>query len=218
MKFVASALDMGCGVPCGVFIPMLATGAGFGAALSIIFQKAGMDPSYSDYLVIICMATFFTCIVKAPITGIVMCFELTGTFSNSLPVLIGITVGYLIGELCRTHPIYERSLELFIKEENAYKGMKKEKVSAFIRSGSSAEGCRIRKVIWPTNGLVTNIIYPDGKSIVPDGETILLSGVQIVFECDTTDEKYLLKYITEITGDKEAHIMRDAPPESMNKI
>ena len=106
----------GAGVPCGAFIPMLAIGACIGALLNRGWLALGMDAKYADLMVMICMAAFFTSIVKAPITGIVMVCELTWSFAPLLPVVIGVSVGYFIGDISRTDGIYEKLLELFEKE------------------------------------------------------------------------------------------------------
>ena len=203
IRFAAAVMNMACGVPCGVFIPMLAVGAGIGALLSLLFQKMGMNGTYSDYLVIICMSVFFTTIVKAPITGIVMVFELTGQFTNFLPALLGIAVGYLISMLFRVQPIYERNLEEFIEAEKLYLNVKKEKVSLLIAPDSKADGAKIRAIIWPTNGLVVQIIEADGKVIVPDGETVMSAGSTLVFECETSSREELISYLESIVGKQE---------------
>ncbi|MBQ7227413.1 MAG: chloride channel protein, partial [Clostridia bacterium] len=99
MKFIASVCNMGAGVPCGVFIPMLAVGACAGGLISYVAQACGMSAIYSDVIVMICMATFFATIVKAPLTSMVMVFELTGSYNFNLllPVMLGVSIGYLLG-------------------------------------------------------------------------------------------------------------------------
>ncbi len=200
IKFVASVLAMGCGVPCGVFIPMLAIGAGVGGVLSVLFQKAGMPAQYGDYLVIICMAAFFTSVVKAPITGVVMVFELTGQFTNFLPALLGIAIGYLAGIVFRTEPIYEKCLDMYIAEEGLYEGVNKERVTVVVQKDSFADGKTIRSIIWPSDGLVVEKISDDGTHTVPDGLTMLRRGDTIVFEGETRSREALIKYLYDIVG------------------
>lgn len=201
-KFAAGVMSMSCGVPCGVFIPMLAIGAGLGAALSVLFKTAGMPAVYCDYLVIICMSVFFVTVVKAPVTGIVMVFELTGQFENFLPALLGIGVGYLVSMIFKTEPIYEKSLEGFIKEEKLYEKVVKESVRVTVRAYSKADGAQIRQLIWPTNGLVVKIERDDGI-IVPDGETVLRADDVITFECETDSREELFDYLYSIVGKPE---------------
>ncbi len=203
IRFITAVMTMGCGVPCGVFIPMLAVGAGLGAILSILFQMGGMDPKFGDYLIIICMAAFFTCIVKAPITGMVMVFELTGQFVNFLPALLGVTIGYLIGMLFKTEAIYEKNLEQYIADEKLYDKVKKVRLELKVMLNSKADGATVRKIVWPTNGLVVGVIKEDGTQTVADGETVLHAGEGIIFECETDDEKELLDYMYSIVGKQD---------------
>ena len=199
-KYIAGVLAMGCGVPCGVFIPMLAMGAGLGAILSIAFMGIGMDPAFSDYFIIICMAVFFTTIVRAPITGIVMVFELTGQFTNFLPVLLGVGIGYLISMLFKLEPIYEKNLDAFIEEEKIYENFKKERVTLTVQPHSKADTAKVRSIVWPSNGLVVEVTTTDGATIVPDGESILRAGDTIVFECETDSLDELYGYLYDIVG------------------
>lgn len=203
IRFITSVLSMGCGVPCGVFIPMLAMGAGIGAVLSVVFQKLGMSPKFGDYLIIICMAAFFTCVVKAPVTGIVMVFELSGQFANFLPALLGITAGYLVGFLFKTEPIYEKCLSGFIAEEKLNEKLIKESFTTVIGKNAKADGRAIRSVIWPANGLVVAVIDKNGNRSVPNGRTVLHAGETIIFECETMDRKEIEEYLDTIVGQQD---------------
>ncbi|MDE7440503.1 MAG: ClC family H(+)/Cl(-) exchange transporter [Clostridia bacterium] len=202
-KYIAGVLAMGCGVPCGVFIPMLAMGAGLGAILSIAFMKMGMDPKFCDCFIIICMSVFFTTIVKAPITGIVMVFELTGQFTNFLPVLLGVAIGYLLSMLFKLEPIYEKNLDGFIAEEKLYENVKKERVTVTVQPHSKADMNKVRSIIWPTNGLVVEVTTADGTTIVPDGEYTFNAGDTLVFECETDSVEELYGYLYAIVGKPE---------------
>lgn len=200
MRFVSMTMMMSSGVPCGVFIPMLAVGAGLGAILSQLFCLMGFNPEYADYLVIICMAVFFTTFVRAPITGLFMIFELTGQSANFLPALLGVVIGTIISEICRLEPGYEKLLNLFIDEQGYYKHNKKVSVQVAIQPGSQADGNKVRKIIWPSNGLVVEVKDGNGGTEVPDGGSVLHAGQVITFECETSDEAELLSYLFEIVG------------------
>ncbi len=198
-KYIAGVMAMGCGIPCGVFIPMLAMGAGLGGVLAVAFVAMGMDPAFCDYFIIICMSVFFTTIVKAPITGIVMVFELTGQFTNFLPVLLGVAIGYLISMLFKLEPIYEKNLDAFIVDEKLYENVRKERISLIVQPHSKAEMNKVRAIIWPTNGLVVEVVS-GGTVIVPDGEYIFKAGDTLVFECETDSLEELYGYLYEIVG------------------
>ncbi|MDE6676362.1 MAG: chloride channel protein, partial [Clostridia bacterium] len=146
LKLILTVLNLGAGVPCGIFIPMLAIGAGLGALLSLLCVAMGMPEAYADILVMVCRATFFTTVVKAPITGIVMVVELTWNFTFLLPAILGVAVGYLLGDLFRTEPLYDKLLDGILE------GEKKEhrEITARLRvtDGSLAVERAVRDVLW----------------------------------------------------------------------
>lgn len=197
-RFIAMISVMSTGVPCGVFVPMLAVGAGGGALLSVGFQNIGLSPEFSDYFVIICMAVFFTTFVRAPITGICMVFELTGQFKNFLPALLAITIAYIVSELCHLQPGYEKMLEQFVKAEGLDKHVKKVTLTLKVLPSSQADGSTLRKIVWPANGLVTAIVRADGSEDVPGSSDVLHAGDVITFEAETDDEKQLEEYLRSI--------------------
>jgi hypothetical protein len=200
IRFISMTLYMSCGVPCGVFVPMLAVGAGVGAILSLLFMNVGMDGAYVDYLIIICMAVFFVTFVRAPITGICMIFEMTGQLQNFLPALLGITIGYIVSELARLRPGYEKLLDLFIEEEGLLKNNKKVRVTLTIQHHSGAADSSVRQISWPAHGLIVELKRIDGSTLVPDGQTVLYEGEQITFECETNNEKQLMEDLYDIVG------------------
>lgn len=175
VKLLVTVVNMGAGVPCGAFIPMLAVGAGLGALMSYVCAAMGMQAAYADALVIICMAAFFTAVVRAPVTGVVMTLELTWNFAFLLPVLIGAAAGYLMGELFRTRPVYERLLDEMLAES-----AEEYKVRAFaarfrVKAGSVAAGRALRDVLFPQDARVTRVERGE-EHFIPDGNTVLLPG------------------------------------------
>ncbi len=200
LKFIVSIANMGAGVPCGVFIPMLAIGAGMGALLSLMCIQMGMDPAYSDALVMICMATFFTTVVKAPITGIVMVVELTWSFTFLLPVVIGAAIGYLVGDIFRTEPIYDKLLDGILEEQR--RGEKRVSLTATLRvkAGAPADGRSVRNILWPSDILVTTL-ERGSLTIVPDGETVLKEGDIIFVKGETANSEEYLKNLESTVGE-----------------
>lgn len=199
-KFIVSVVNMSAGVPCGVFIPMLAIGACLGALLSLLCIQMGMDPVYADVMIMICMATFFTTIVKAPVTGIVMVVELTWSFTFLLPVVMGVAIGYLIGDVFHTQPIYDKLLEGIVEEQNVREGAKKETVRLRVVKGSTGEGRAIRDILWPSDALVVALTR-GGTPIVPDGETVLEAGDELVIVGETSDYKSFAEDLAVTVGE-----------------
>ncbi|MBO5240886.1 MAG: ClC family H(+)/Cl(-) exchange transporter [Clostridia bacterium] len=197
LKFLLTGVNMGAGVPCGAFIPMLAVGACIGALLNLAWTRLGMDAAYCDFLVMVCMAAFFTAIVKAPITGIVMVCELTWNFSALLPVVIGVSIGYFIGDLSRTDSIYEKLLELYEEESGVHANAVRTIFSFAIARGAIAEKREIRDVLWSSGARVTEILRGEER-IVPEGDTVLLCGDVLTIEVKTSEPQKVKDELTHI--------------------
>lgn len=205
MKFVASVCNMGAGVPCGVFIPMLAIGACTGAAISFIAMQCGMEAKYSDIIVMICMATFFSTVVKAPLTGIVMVFELTGSYNFNLllPTMLGVAIGYVIGKMFRTEAIYDMLLEGFIQTDGVARGGKKEVLTLTVMDGCPAQNREVRDLLLPWNTAITALERKDNPSAVPSGKTVLEEGDVLTVESETADRDATQTELEQLFGKQQ---------------
>ncbi|MCB2014281.1 MAG: chloride channel protein [Sphingobium sp.] len=81
-KFIATLATTVSGIPGGIFAPSLATGAGFGEALRWIFPG---EPASA--VVLMGMAAYFTGVVRAPLTAVIIITETTGARGFMLPLL-----------------------------------------------------------------------------------------------------------------------------------
>ncbi|MDE7158574.1 MAG: ClC family H(+)/Cl(-) exchange transporter [Clostridiales bacterium] len=196
LKFAVTVVNVGAGVPCGAFIPMLAIGAGLGGLLSLLCSAMGMDPAYSDALVLICMAAVFPTIVKAPITGTVMVVELTWNFMFLLPVILGTAIGYVVGSIFHTEPIYEVLLEDFLEKD---KNKQKITVRLLVTEDGQVADRAVRDILWPQDMRVV-LVRRGEEQIVPDGNTRLLVGDLLYAECRTSDEKEVKEALRHIAG------------------
>lgn len=197
LKFLLTGANLGAGLPSGAFIPMLTIGACIGYLLNLGWISLGMDPAYSDLLVMVCMSAFFTTVVKAPITGVVMVCELTWSFSFLLPVVVGVAIGYVIGDVARTDSIYEELLEKFVEEHEIGKNHATEEFTLTIGKGALAEKREIRDVLWPAGVRVTAILRGE-RSILPDGETELQAGDVLTVICMAEEPKKALEDLKSI--------------------
>ncbi len=202
MRFISTVLAVGCGMPYGIFVPVLATGAGLGALLCAGFKSAGMDPSLSDYIIIITMAAYFTTVVRAPVTGLIMIFEFTGSFQGLLPALLGVGIGFIAGELFRTRSVFETCLDFIVKDGGG-QGAGRRRVRLAVEEGSYADGRSIRSVLWPAGGIVEEVAPVGGERFVPDGKTVLHAGDEITFACMAASEEDVKTFLSEIVGGPE---------------
>lgn len=199
LKFCITSINVGSGIPCGIFIPIIAIGACIGALLNQLWLELGMESRYFDLMVMICMAAFFTTIVKAPITSIVMICEFTGSFAPLLPVIIGVSIGYIIGEMSRTDGIYEELLEIYEEETGIHERAVREVYVITLQYGAIADKREVRDVLWPSGARVKEIVRGE-ETILPDGDTILHGGDLLTIVCRTDEPKK--------TKDELEHILR----------
>jgi chloride channel protein, CIC family len=53
------------------------------------------------------MAAFFTAVVRAPVTGIILVTEMTGCFTLLLPVLLACFAAMVVPTMLGVQPIYD---------------------------------------------------------------------------------------------------------------
>jgi CIC family chloride channel protein len=107
-RFFLGPLSYAAGTPGGLFAPVVTLGALLGAATGLGLN--GFLPEIvpsSLAFAVAGMAAFFTASIRAPLTGIVICLEMTGCFELFLPMLAACTGSYLSASLMRSEPIYD---------------------------------------------------------------------------------------------------------------
>ncbi len=118
MKFLFSAVSFGSGAPGGIFFPLLILGALLGAVFAMTGAEFfGLDPVYINNFVLLGMTGFFTAIVRAPLTGIILLFEMSGSISQMLSLSIVSVTAYIVATLMRSEPIYDSLLKRILKAD-----------------------------------------------------------------------------------------------------
>ena len=199
LRFCITSVNVGSNLPCGIFIPIIAIGACIGGLLNQLWFELGMESRYFDLMVMICMAAFFTTIVKAPITSIVMICEFTGSFAPLLPVIIGVSIGYIIGEMSKTDGIYEELLEQYEAETGIHERAVREVYVITLQYGSIADKREVRDVLWPSGARVKEIARGE-ETILPDGDTVLHGGDRLTIVCRTEEPKKTKDELEHILG------------------
>jgi CIC family chloride channel protein len=107
-RFLMGPLSYAAGTPGGLFAPVVALGALLGGASGMVLNSIAPDlvPSPTAFAVA-GMSAFFTASIRAPLTGIVICLEMTGCFDLFLPMLATCAGAYLVATLLRSEPIYD---------------------------------------------------------------------------------------------------------------
>lgn len=111
-KFLFSMVSFGSGAPGGIFFPLLVLGALVGALFGqIVISYCGVDSGFYLNFLFLGMVGMFTGIVRAPVTGIILIVEMSGSFTQMLDLSLVAIFAYLVADLMHSKPIYESLLE-----------------------------------------------------------------------------------------------------------
>ena len=100
-KFAATLLSTIAGLPGGIFSPSLATGAGVGNFLCLLFPN---DPRGA--VVLLGMVAYFTGVVRAPLTAVIIIVEATASRGMILPLFASALVADAAGRLMCKEKLY----------------------------------------------------------------------------------------------------------------
>jgi H+/Cl- antiporter ClcA len=100
-KFAATLLSTLAGLPGGIFSPSLATGAGIGNLLCLIFPS---DPRGA--VVLLGMIAYFTGVVRAPLTAVIIIVEATASRGMILPLFAAALAADAAGRLVCKDKLY----------------------------------------------------------------------------------------------------------------
>lgn len=108
-KLGATILSYISGIPGGIFAPSLAVGAGLGDNLSVLMPAAPVGA-----VVILSMCGYFTGVVQAPITAVVIVMEMTDNQSLTVALLATALVAYAASRLVCPTALYGTLAETFL--------------------------------------------------------------------------------------------------------
>ena len=116
LRFGLGPLSYAAGTPGGLFAPMLVLGSQSGLLFGVLCHQwfPALAP-HPTALAIVGMAAFFTAVVRAPVTGIILVTEMTGSFTLLLPMLSACFAAMLVPNLLRDPPIYDSLRERTLK-------------------------------------------------------------------------------------------------------
>lgn len=110
-KIVATSLTIGIGGSGGVFAPSLFMGAMLGSAFgAVVHQLAPSVTTAPGAYGLVGMGAVFAGAARAPITAVVILFELTGEYSIILPMMTAIVVAALVSRRLAGGTVYSLKL------------------------------------------------------------------------------------------------------------
>ena len=108
VRFALGPVSYATKTPGGLFAPMLVLGAQLGLLFGLLCRSITSDISIQpEAFAVVGMAAFFCGVVRAPLTGIVLVTEMTGSVTMLLPMLGACFAAMLVPALMGSAPIYE---------------------------------------------------------------------------------------------------------------
>ncbi len=111
-KLVATMVGYGTGGCGGIFAPNLFLGAMVGVAMSGFTRAGGIHLSPDDHvlLAVVAMSACLGAVVRAPLTSILIVFEMTHEFALVPALLVGALISQGVSRALLTHNFYEQVL------------------------------------------------------------------------------------------------------------
>lgn len=198
-KFLFTMLCYATGSPGGIFLPLLVIGALIGKIYGMTLSSMlNISSDYANLFILIAMTSYFTAVVRTPITGIILILEMSGNFSNLFSLAIASAITYLLSELFNQNSVYEILYENMLDSKNYDKEIKNEKIVTFkipVTADSKLSNKKIKEIKWPKNLLVVGIVR-NGIEFIPDGETTLLDSDILIFITDESTSEKHIKHIS----------------------
>lgn len=109
VRWVLGPLSYSMSTPGGLFAPLLLVGATSGALFATSINFLVTAPFVLDPIAfaLVGMAAFFTAVVRAPFTGVLLIIEMSGSVSLVAPLITASVTACLVASLMRGEPIYD---------------------------------------------------------------------------------------------------------------
>ncbi len=123
LKIIATSLSLGSGSSGGVFAPALFIGAVLGGAVgNLFYQHMPFPVAPPGAYALVGMAAVFAGAAHAPVTAILIVFEMTGDYRMILPIMVATVIStslsqYLMRESIYTIKLKERGIDIDSLEE-----------------------------------------------------------------------------------------------------
>ena len=180
VRFLLTVSSYATGAAGGIFAPLLVLGALLGLALGqLVHAVAPAVVPEPAVFAVVGMAAYFTAIVRAPLTGIVLIVEMTGNYQQMLPLLVSCFCAYAVAEYMKELPIYEALLERDLVRDGTHVSLKEPMViDLTVEKGAPFAGREVRMLGLPA-GCVLIRCAAGGREFVPTAVTRLEDHMRI---------------------------------------
>ncbi len=109
LKPIATAITLSSGGVGGIFAPSLFLGAATGSFFVNFFNQFGANLPTANFTMI-GMAGVLAAVLQAPLTAIFLIAEITGGYELFIPLMITVSISFLIGKASLKYTIYTKEL------------------------------------------------------------------------------------------------------------
>lgn len=112
LKIAATLFSYSSGGAGGIFAPALFIGGTLGGIIGMIDQRLlGHTENEVGAFALVGMGAVFAGVIRAPITSVLIIFEMTGSYGLILPLMISNMTSYVLAKHYQPLPIYDALLE-----------------------------------------------------------------------------------------------------------
>ncbi|MDA1025365.1 MAG: chloride channel protein [Planctomycetota bacterium] len=193
LKIVSTSLTLGSGGAGGLFAPALVVGAIVGSLFGLLVVQTGWFPNVNPaHFALVGMAAMVAATTHAPMTGVMLVYEITQTYSLIVPLMLCAVLSVIVGRLLYRESIYTAEL-----------------AAAGIRVGSTSDLTLLRQLTVrdvPLMPPVTVRPNDSGQRLLELSERFAVSDFVVVDEKDN--------YLGMVTGAdlQAALVFREAIP------
>jgi chloride channel protein, CIC family len=158
-KPLATSLTLGSGGSGGVFAPSLFTGAFVGDAFGRVVH--GIFPAWTATGAaygLVGMAALFAAAAEAPMTAILIVFEMSDDYRIILPLMVCVVIATVVGRRLLGSTVYEMKL---IRRGVDWQRVRRPRFLSRVKIATIA---RQAPIVAQLNDLITDIVARDGES------------------------------------------------------
>ena len=190
-KVAVTGMAYSSDAPGGTLMPLVAIGCTWGALFGLIVVNLwGLDSGYVTNFIALGMAAMFAASVRAPVTAVVLVWELTSSFDALLSLTTVAVIAYVTANVTRVMPFYEHGLHKVL-EATSHAGSQEASEAMYfdvvVGAGSILEGAQVSEVPWP-EGVRIVFIERAGEQIIPTGDTHMMALDQLTFIVEENEE------------------------------
>ena len=164
-KYTFTTACFAAGTPGGTLFPLVVMGTLVGTLFALLATHIfGIPMAYAPNFIAMGVAGIFAGVVRAPVTGVVLIFELTGSLEALMAMSAVAIVSFVVANILRVDPFYDSSNSSGEKVLHEFT----------IGQGSAIEGKLLKDVSWPDKVRIITIDRA-GQEIIPTGSTELMA-------------------------------------------